>query len=77
MLGSTPGGENVSVGSLIVPARQPLGVLAQLLLDPTSDDGFGTWNLYDASITTSAAPASLVPICRLTKAPAVPARLLP
>lgn len=77
MLGSTPGGENVSVGSLIVTARQPLGVLAQLLLDPASDDGFGTWNLYDAAITKSAAPVSLVPICRLTKAPAVPARLLP
>lgn len=77
VLGTAPGFENVSAGSLVVTARQPLGVLAQLLLDPTSDDGFGTWNLYDASITRSAAPSSFVPICRLTKAPAVPARLLP
>jgi hypothetical protein len=75
--GSAPGDANVPAGSLLVTARQPLGALAQLLLDPNSDDGFGTWNFYDAAITRSAAPVSLVPICRLTKAPAVPARLLP
>ena len=72
----------VPAGALIVSARQPLGVLAQLLLDPTSDDGLGTWNLYDAALARPAATGGVatgggVPVCRLTKAPAVPARLLP
>jgi hypothetical protein len=62
-----------AAGALIVPSRQPLGVLAQLMLDPNSDDGLGTWNFFDAAI----ARGSGVPVCRLTKAPAVPARLLP
>ncbi len=64
-------------GALIVTARQPLGVLAQLLLDPNSDDGLGTWNFYDAAIARPAASGGGVPVCRLTKAPAVPGRLLP
>jgi len=48
-------------------------VLAQVMLDPSSDDGLGTWNFYDAAM----AKGTGVPVCRLTKAPAVPARLLP
>ncbi len=60
-------------GALIVESRQPLGVLAQVMLDPASDDGLGTWNFFDAAMAKS----SGVPICRLTKAPAVPVRLLP
>ncbi len=72
-----PRAADVPAGALIVTARQPLGVLAQVLLDPNSDDGFGTWNLYDAAIARPADAGSGVPICRLTKAPAVPARLLP
>ena len=62
-----------AAGALIVPSRQPLGVLAQVMLDPSSDDGLGTWNFYDAAM----AKGTGVPVCRLTKAPAVPARLLP
>ncbi len=72
-----PQAADVPAGALIVTSRQPLGVLAQLLLDPNSDDGFGTWNLYDAAIARPAAQGGGVPVCRLTKAPAVPARLLP
>jgi hypothetical protein len=75
--GWTPATADVPAGALIVTARQPLGVLAQLLLDPTSDDGFGTWNLYDAAIARPAAEGGGVPVCRLTRAPVVPARLLP
>jgi murein tripeptide amidase MpaA len=67
----------VPAGALIVSARQPLGVLAQLLLDPSSDDGFGTWNLFDAAIARPAAQGGGVPVCRLSKAPVVPGRLLP
>ncbi|MHB8838458.1 MAG: M14 family metallopeptidase, partial [Gemmatimonadaceae bacterium] len=72
-----PSAADVPAGTLIVPARQPLGVLAELLLDPNSDDGFGTWNLFDAAIARPAAQGGGVPVCRLTKAPAVPDRLLP
>jgi hypothetical protein len=72
-----PAPAEVPAGALVVTARQPLGVLAQLLLDPNSDDGFGTWNLYDAVIARPAAQGGGVPVCTLTKAPAVPARLLP
>ena len=64
-------------GALIISARQPLGVLAQTLLDPTSDDGFGTWNFYDAAIARPAAQGGGMPVCTLTKAPVVPTRLLP
>ena len=62
-----------AAASLIVPSRQPLGVLAQVMLDPSSDDGLGTWNFFDAAM----AKGTGVPVCRLTKAPVVPARLLP
>jgi hypothetical protein len=72
-----PSAAAVPDGALIITARQPLGVLAQLLLDPNSDDGLGTWNLYDAATARPAAQGGGVPVCRLTKAPAVPARLLP
>jgi len=73
----TPNAAEVPAGALIIPSRQPLGVLAQLLLDPNSDDGFGTWNLFDAAVARPAAPGGSLPVCRLTRAPAVPARLLP
>lgn len=72
-----PSAAEVPAGALIVTSRQPLGLLAQLLLDPNSDDGFGSWNLYDAAIARPPAQGGGVPVCRLTKAPAVPARLLP
>jgi hypothetical protein len=73
----TPATADIAAGALVVTARQPLGVLAQLLLDPNSDDGLGTWNFFDAAIARPAAEGGGVPVCRLTRAPAVPARLLP
>ncbi|MBL8841293.1 MAG: M14 family metallopeptidase [Planctomycetes bacterium] len=33
------------IGTLFVPAKQPLAALALLLLDPRSDDGLATWGL--------------------------------
>ena len=36
------------VGTLVVTARQPLGVLAAQLLEPTSDDGLSNWNFFEA-----------------------------
>ncbi len=72
-----PSTADMPAGALIVSARQPLGVLAQMLLDPTSDDGLGTWNLFDAAIARPAIQGGSVPVCRIAKAPAVPGRLLP
>jgi hypothetical protein len=34
-------------GSLVIPARQPLGRLAFTLLEAESDDGFAAWGLVD------------------------------
>lgn len=42
-----PEARRVDAGSWFVSARQPLGVLAMILLEPESDDSFGTWNAFD------------------------------
>ncbi len=36
-------------GSLLVPARQRLAMLAAQLLEPTSDDGMSNWNYFEAA----------------------------
>jgi hypothetical protein len=36
--------------SFIVSTAQPLGALAVYLLEPESDDGFTTWNLFDGDL---------------------------
>ena len=37
----------VPTGTLLIPTDQPLGALAAYLLEPESDDGLATWNLFD------------------------------
>ena len=37
----------VPEGTLVVPTHQPLAVLAAYLLEPESDDGLATWNMFD------------------------------
>jgi len=37
--------------SYLVDTHQPLGRLAAWLLDPQSEDSFGTWNAYDAELS--------------------------
>jgi hypothetical protein len=44
-----------------VPAGTPRDLLAALLLDPESDDGVHTWNLFDALL----APGGEAPVYRL------------
>jgi hypothetical protein len=44
-------------GSLVIPMDQPLARLAFILMDPRSDDGFMWWNLLDAVLGQSPAPA--------------------
>ena len=36
----------------VVRTNQPLGRLVMYLLDPRSDDGLATWNVFDASLAT-------------------------
>jgi hypothetical protein len=40
----------VPAGTWLVPANQPLGVLAMYLLDPRSDDGIATWNFLNPEL---------------------------
>jgi hypothetical protein len=37
-------------GSFLVSTAQPRGPLIVYLLEPESDDGFTTWNLFDSHI---------------------------
>lgn len=48
-------------GSWLVPARQPLGVVAFYLLEPESDDGLETWNVFDGRL----APGREFPVLRV------------
>ena len=44
-------------GSLVIPMDQPLARLAFILMEPRSDDGFMWWNVLDAVLGQSPAPA--------------------
>ncbi len=38
---------SLPAGTYVIPARQPLALLAAVMLEPQSDDGLTTWNLFD------------------------------
>lgn len=59
----TRGRRTVS-GGWIVPAAQPMGVVAAYLLEPESDDGLATWNAFDAAL----APGREFPVLRVVGA---------
>lgn len=42
-------------GAYLVRAKQPLALLAMIMLEPQSDDGLTTWNLFDAHLTVGGA----------------------
>ena len=63
----------LTAGTFIVPAAQPLGVLALILLDPESDDGLATWNALDADLETGKA----FPIRRVMDSIAAARRMAP
>ncbi len=56
--GAVPG------GTWLVPANQPLGVLAMYLLDPRSDDGLATWNVLNPELV----PGRVYSVIRLNPA---------
>jgi hypothetical protein len=49
--------QTLPAGSLVIPMDQPLARLAFILMDPRSDDSFMWWNLLDAVLGQSPAPA--------------------
>ena len=57
----------LAAGTVLVPAGQPLGVLALYLLEPESDDGIVTWDVGGKAATR---PAALV-VTRLATDPGV------
>lgn len=44
---------SLPLGTLIVPAHQPLGRLAATLLEPESEDSLSTWNFLEAATETT------------------------
>ena len=62
-------------GSYLVRTAQPLGVLAAVLLDPQTDDGFLTWNVLDAAL--AALGDKRYPVGRVTAPLAIATRIIP
>ncbi len=71
----------VMAEGFVVRTSQPLGVLSALLLEPQSDDGFATWNLFDvplaAAVHATDASGKQFPVYRVTGPVTVPTRLIP
>jgi murein tripeptide amidase MpaA len=53
----------IPAGSYFVPTGQPPGIVAFYLLEPESDDGLTTWNVFDARL----ARHELFPVWRVTE----------
>ena len=58
-------------GSYLIPTAQPLGVLAVYLLEPETDDGLVTWNVFDRVL----ARGIDAPVMRVTGPITVPATI--
>lgn len=46
--------DSVRVRSFLVPTNQRFGLLAAFLLEPSSEDGYTTWNFFDRSLRAHA-----------------------
>lgn len=55
-----------AAGSVVVPTAQPLGTLAVFLLEPESEDGLATWDLFGEALREGAE----FPVVRVEKAQA-------
>jgi hypothetical protein len=62
----------VPAGTVVVRTAQPLGTLAGLLLEPRSEDGLATWNVFDAAL----ADGGEYPVLRMPAAVPLNLRLL-
>jgi hypothetical protein len=56
---------HLDVGGYFVPAAQPLALVAQELLEPQSDDGLATWNVFGPAVR----PGADFPVVRLAGVP--------
>ncbi|MEJ7812558.1 MAG: M14 family metallopeptidase [Gemmatimonadaceae bacterium] len=64
----------LAAGTYIVPSLgQPLGILATYLLEPESDDGLVTWNVFDPQLRAGGE----FPVLRLVEPVIAPRRLVP
>lgn len=46
--------DSASLASFVVPTNQRFGLLAALLLEPASEDGYTTWNFFDRGVQARA-----------------------
>jgi murein tripeptide amidase MpaA len=60
---ATQATKHVAHGEFIVPGDQPLAALAVYLLEPESDDGLVTWNVFDPELK----PRTPYPVLRLVR----------
>ena len=58
-------------GSYLIPTGQPLGILAVYLLEPETDDGLVTWNVFDRVLARGAD----APVMRVTGPLTAPATI--
>ncbi len=63
-----PAADSLMAGSFLVSTDQRLGMLAAFLLEPASEDGYTTWNLFDRSLRAR----GLHPVRRVERVPSVP-----
>jgi Zinc carboxypeptidase len=63
----------VPAGAFVVSVAQPLGVLAVTLLEPQSDDGLTTWNVFDRALRAGAE----YPVARVARPVGAAGRLVP
>jgi hypothetical protein len=68
-----PGTSSMPAGWFMVLTDQPLGLFAATLLEPASEDGLVTWNLFDRNLRRGQ-PA---PVLRVRAVPAFPSENLP
>jgi hypothetical protein len=60
--------QTLASGALVIPLDQPLARLVFLFFEPRSDDGFATWNLFDAVLGAEPAP-EFFPVLRTDAMP--------
>jgi hypothetical protein len=58
-----PSGRSLPIGTYVVRAGQPFGLLAFYLLEPMSEDGLMQWSFYDGIV----APHTDFPVLRITQ----------
>lgn len=69
----SPTPDSLMVGSYLISTDQREGLLAAFVLEPASEDGLTTWNLFDRALRRR----GMHPVRRLEQLPSVPRHLVP